>query len=233
VRVGTCAASELRTAQWLLREHPSAVRGLRPGGRARLLTGVLAVSRSGELRLCSGFSGRSDCGSAGYRVAGASVTALGAGRYPWVVARELYARLGRDGRLHDLVVAGSPLPHLSGPSTSGQLHALVTAVSGRTFRADPVDFLTGDAANLAAARDRAEVPISNDAYVSNPVRRAETFVLRPDATFMVVNLEHEAFADQVTYAAWKRVVRVQPDRVWQLRLDPIGRVRSVREQFMP
>ncbi|MFL6136775.1 MAG: hypothetical protein ACJ74O_03130 [Frankiaceae bacterium] len=229
VTVARCAATELVTAQSVLRVAPSAVHGLRPAPRARLLSGVLAVSRDGELRLCDGFSGRSDCGSAGYPVA-ARPAVLTGGRYPWVAARECYGRLGRDGRLHDLVVIGSPRLRLA--KGAEPLYVLAKRVAGHRLTADQVRLLTGDASNLAAAGDRAEVPVPDGRYVANPITRLGTYVLRPDTTYTLVSLRHEAFAHQVGYRRWARSVNGGPERLWLLKLDPIGRVRVVREQFV-
>jgi hypothetical protein len=191
-----------------------------------LFQGVLTVTRSGRWRVCDMFEGRSDCGSGGRLVLGVG-RGLAGGRYPWVAARLFTGRVA--GRAIRDLVEIPPSPTVPDPR---ERYGIVTQVDATTVGVDSVEFLTGDAADEAAAEDGAPVPPPADYYIRNRDHAVRTYRLTAATTYTIVDFEAGMANKRVTFERWRRIVRLG-DRLWRFRLAPDGTVAAIDERFVP
>jgi hypothetical protein len=191
-----------------------------------LFQGVLTLTRSGRWRVCDMFEGRPDCGSDGRLVLGVG-RGLAGGRYPWVATRLFTGRVAGSA-IRDLV----EIPPQPAERDPRERYGFVKRVDAMTVGIDAVEFLTGDAADEAAAEDGADVPPLDDYYIRNRDRAVRTYRLTAATTYTIVDFEAGMANKRVTYERWRRIVRLG-DRLWRFRLASDGTVAAIDERFVP
>jgi hypothetical protein len=130
--------------------------------------------------------------------------------------------------------APSPTPTIA----AGRVFAFIKKVdvAKRTLTYDQAQFLTGDAANKAAAEDKQEVPVPNDYYIRNVNKMLRTAPVAPDAPILgSIALTQQVDLNPVTldaladFAASDQASQVG---FW-ITVDGHGRITKVEEQYVP
>jgi hypothetical protein len=132
--------------------------------------------------------------------------------------------------------AGEPAAALE----DGRHPVLIVAVSDtkKTVRFDLVQFLTGDAANKAAAEDGQESPPPNDYYIRNTNPKLRTLPIAPSVTVVVNVLVADDTGDATkdTKITLAKLAGFPPDRVhdalFWLTVSH-GKVIRFEEQYIP
>jgi hypothetical protein len=140
--------------------------------------------------------------------------------------------------------SGNPAPTTSGDSggdlADGRHPARILAVSDskKTVRFDVIQFLTGDAANKAAAEDGEESPPPNDYYIRNTNPKIRTLSIAPSVTVTVNVLAATETGSstkdtRITLAKLAGFPRDRvDDAVFWLTVSH-GKVTRIEEQYLP
>lgn len=115
---------------------------------------------------------------------------------------------------------------------------LAVRTAARTVRFDVIQFLTGDAANKAAAEDGAEeIPVPNDYYIRNVNPRLRTLPVAPGAKVVVNILAFDENAGtRDTEITLAKLAGYPDDRVKQAVIwltVSHGKIVRIQEQFIP
>jgi hypothetical protein len=138
----------------------------------------------------------------------------------------------------------SPTPSITAELEDGRHFGYIASIDPTqgTMVFDLASFLTGDAANEAAAEHGDETPVPNDYYIVNDNPRLRTLALAPDVELWLIDwgsccepvrAEMEPFVDsfETTDHRWDAMYQGAESQYWVTVED--GVVVTIEEQYLP
>jgi hypothetical protein len=163
-------------------------------------------------------------------------------------------RLGEHAQVSPTPTAASGSPtHTSSRSPQASASASPALEDGRYFgyvkklEGTPPDaamtfdlayFLTGDAANQAAAEHGDETPVPNDYYIVNDNPRLRTLPIAPTVEILAIDWTHCCDPAGTSYADWAMSIADPTDALhgshsqWWITVKD-GHVVKIEEQYLP